>query len=99
MLGYVWPATMPNSRTPCKATSTCAHGWATMNIDKSNTSKIKVIFQEGCATTTTTTIIINNSNSNSNSNSNANHEHNNNDHNNTNNNNNNTTSTTNNNNN
>ena len=46
---------MPHSRTPCKETSTSAYGWATMNINKSQTSKIKVVIQEGCTTTTTTT--------------------------------------------
>ena len=39
---------MPHSRTPCKETSTSAHGWAAMNIIKSNTSKIKVVVQQDC---------------------------------------------------
>ena len=41
MLGYVWPAPMPHSRTPRGEASTNAHGWATMNINKSQTSKVK----------------------------------------------------------
>ena len=50
MLGYVWPAPMPHSRTPCGETSTNAYSWATINMKNSQASKIKLVFQEGCST-------------------------------------------------
>ena len=49
MLGYVRPAPMPHSRTPCKETSTSAYGWATKDVNKSQTLKIKIFIQEGCS--------------------------------------------------
>ena len=39
-----------HSRTPCRETSTNAYGWATMNVNKSQTSEIKLLFREGCST-------------------------------------------------
>ena len=47
---------MPHSRAPCQETSTSAYGWATMNINKPQTSNIKVVIQEGCITNHTNVI-------------------------------------------